>query len=62
MFPNHYGSAFNSESKCLNYLESELFIKNLQIGLRMLQSIYIYFNFIGIFMSPFNGELYLISK
>lgn len=48
MFPNHYGSAFNSKSFQLTYLEGLLFLDDPQVGLRMLHSIYLFLDFMGI--------------
>jgi hypothetical protein len=48
MFPNHYGSSFNSKSFQLTYLESLLFLEDNQIGQRMLQSVYLFLDFMGI--------------
>jgi hypothetical protein len=48
MFPNHYGSKFNSSSFPLDYIETRLFRDDEHIGLRMLVSIYVFFDFMGI--------------
>jgi len=48
MFPNHYGSGFNSKSQPLNYLESELFLEDQQIALAMFQSTVVFFDFMGL--------------
>jgi hypothetical protein len=48
MFPNHYGSLFNSNSFQLTYVESQLFLDDSQLGLRMLFSIYLFLDFMGI--------------
>ncbi len=48
MFPNHYGSAFNSASKPLNYIESELFLKDNQARLSLFYSVFIFIDFMGL--------------
>jgi hypothetical protein len=48
MFPNHYGSAFNSSSVPLGYTEAYLFLRENDIGITLLRSIYIFFDFMGI--------------
>lgn len=48
MFPNHFGSVFNSRSFPLNYVEHLLFKEDAEVGRRILTSIYIFFDFMGI--------------
>ena len=54
MFPNHYGSCFNSSSSPLNYLESELFLRDDHIALAIFQSATLFFDFMGL---KFNQNL-----
>jgi hypothetical protein len=61
MFPNHYGSAFNSKSSPLSYLEKRLFINGPIIGFRMLKSIYTFFDFMGIRINLKDLSLKVIS-
>jgi hypothetical protein len=57
MFPNHYGSSFNSDSFALNYIESQLFLKDKQIQINLLYSIVLFFDFMGL---RFNKENKLV--
>jgi len=62
MFPNHYGSAFNSQSWPLNYIEAKLFLLDKSIGLHMLKSIFIFMDFMGIYLDLATLELILINE
>lgn len=62
MFPNHYGSSFNMSAAPLNYVESKLFWRSLPIGLKMLQSIVVFFDFLGIKLRLSPLELDLVNK
>lgn len=57
MFPNHYGSNFNSDSFPLNYIESQLFLQDKQIQAKLLHSIVLFFDFMGL---RFNKENKLV--
>ena len=61
MFPNHYGSGFNSEAQALNYIESEIFLKSEAIGLKMVKSIFIFLDFMGVRLSLEDGTLTIVS-
>lgn len=62
MFPNHYGSAFNSSSKPLNYIESELFIRDDHAKLSLLYSIFMFFDFMGIQLTNDFSSIYIIDS
>jgi hypothetical protein len=62
MFPNHYGSAFNSKSSPLSYLEKRLFIDDITIGFLMLKSIYQFFDFMGIRLNLKDLSLKIINR
>ncbi len=61
MFPNHFGSAFNSNAFPLTYVERELFLADLTIGANLVASIYIYFDFIGVRLNLPTLELSLVD-
>lgn len=62
MFPNHYGSKFNSDSYMLGYTEAEMFQSDYSVGCKMLESITIFLDFLGISMSKVDGRLCLASR
>lgn len=51
MFPNHYGSSFNSQAAPLNYIEKYIFLHDRSIALNMLISVNIFFDFMGLSVS-----------
>lgn len=62
MFPNHYGSAFNARARPLDYIESQLFMRDLEIGVRMLKSIYIFLDFMGLRFNPRTLDIVVCSE
>lgn len=58
MFPNHFGSAFNSQAAPLNYLEKYIFLKDRHIGLNIMISIWIFFDFMGLQVKYSNDETF----
>ena len=52
MFPNHYQSKFNPDSDPLSYLEAKKFKESNIIGLRILKSVCVFFDFLGLKLKP----------
>jgi hypothetical protein len=62
MFPNHYGSAFNSRAFPLTYLEKRLFLDDNEVGLRLLTSLYIFLDFLGVRLDLASLQLTVCSQ
>jgi hypothetical protein len=61
MFPNHYGSAFNSSSAPLSYIESELFLQDEGAQTSLLYSIFLFTDFMGLQMDLDTFSFKIIS-
>ena len=62
MFPNHYGSAFNSSSNALNYIESEMFMQDHEVKTSMLYSIFIFTDFMGLKINLDTLDFQILSQ
>ena len=62
MFPNHYGSGFNAEASPLNYAESALFHHSQELGAKLLRSLHVFLDFMGLEFSLPNSLVVISPK